>query len=104
MFAEGLSATDLDDDEPPRHENPTVNTILTAQDAYDWLAEVPFVTVATMHGSALGAGLQLALACDIRIAARGTRMGLLSCSTGSSPTSAAPSGSRASSASARRSS
>jgi enoyl-CoA hydratase len=38
VFAEGLSVTDLGDDEPPRHENPSVNAILTAQDAYNWLA------------------------------------------------------------------
>ena len=30
-----------------------------------------------MHGYALGAGLQLALACDIRVFARGTKVGLL---------------------------
>ena len=77
VFSSGFGVTDLDDDTPPRHEDPAVNAILTAQDAYNWLAEVPFVTVAAIRGFALGAGLQLALACDIRIAARGTRMGLL---------------------------
>jgi enoyl-CoA hydratase/carnithine racemase len=77
VFSSGFAVTGLGDDGPPRHEDAAVNAILTAQDAFNWLAEVPFVTVAAMRGFALGAGLQIALACDIRIAARGTRMGLL---------------------------
>jgi len=78
VFSSGFGVTDLADDAtPPRHDDAAVNAILNAQDAYNWLAEVPFVTVAAIRGFALGAGLQLALACDIRIAARGTRLGLL---------------------------
>lgn len=77
VFAEGLSAESLADDGPARHDDPTVAAILTAQDSYTWLAEAPFVTIAAVRGFALGAGLQLALACDIRIVARGTRLGLL---------------------------
>ena len=77
VFAEGLSVTEFGDDGPPRHENPSVNAILTAQDSFTWLAEAPFVTIAAIRGFALGAGLQLALACDMRVVARGTRLGLL---------------------------
>jgi enoyl-CoA hydratase/carnithine racemase len=63
--------------EAPRHENPVIAGILAAQDAYTWLEEAPFATIAAVRGHALGAGLQLALACDIRIVARGTKLGLL---------------------------
>jgi 2-(1,2-epoxy-1,2-dihydrophenyl)acetyl-CoA isomerase len=38
------------------------------------LATAPKVTIAAMHGFALGAGLDLALACDLRIAASGTQL------------------------------
>ena len=47
------------------------------QDAFTWLEEAPFATIAAVRGYALGAGLQLALACDIRVVARGTKLGLL---------------------------
>ena len=40
------------------------------------LAQVELPTIAVMHGFALGLGLELALACDLRIAAAGTQMGL----------------------------
>jgi enoyl-CoA hydratase/carnithine racemase len=60
-----------------RHPDPAVAGILATQDAYTWLEEVPFATLAAVRGYALGAGLQLALACDVRFVARGTKLGLL---------------------------
>jgi len=61
----------------PRHDDPKVAVILHAQEAYTWLEEAPFVTIAAIRGFALGAGLQTALACDIRVCARGAQLGLL---------------------------
>ena len=66
----GAMADGADDD-------PVAATILGAQEAYTWLAEAPFATIAAVRGYALGAGLQLALACDLRVVARGTKLGLL---------------------------
>ena len=60
-----------------RHDDPTVDAILTTQDAYTWLEEAPYATIAAVRGYALGAGLQLALACDLRVFAEGTKVGLL---------------------------
>jgi enoyl-CoA hydratase/carnithine racemase len=60
-----------------RDDDPSVDMILRTQDAYSWLEDAPFATIAAVRGFALGAGLQLALACDIRVVARGTRLGLL---------------------------
>lgn len=40
-----------------------------------WLHEMPKPTIAMVRGAAAGAGLSLALACDMRIAAAGARFG-----------------------------
>ncbi len=60
-----------------RHDDPMVDAIMTTQDSYTWLEEAPYATIAAVRGYALGAGLQLALACDLRVLAEGTKVGLL---------------------------
>jgi enoyl-CoA hydratase/carnithine racemase len=51
--------------------------IAHAQSGFRKLAGLPIPTIAAIKGHALGAGLQIALACDIRVATTDASMGLL---------------------------
>ena len=50
---------------------------LAAAGAFSWIPDLGCASVAAVRGHAYGAGLQLALACDFRIFAEGTKVALL---------------------------
>lgn len=64
------------------------SVIRLGQDTFNRIAALPLVTVAAIHGACLGGGLELALACDYRLATRdrATRIGLPETSLGILPT------------------
>ena len=49
---------------------------LSGQDVMNTLAALPFPTIAAVNGFALGGGLELALAADLRVASRNAKLGL----------------------------
>jgi enoyl-CoA hydratase/carnithine racemase len=55
------------------------------QESFTWLADAPYPTIAAVSGHALGAGCQLALACDLRVAADDAVFGLLETNWGLIP-------------------
>jgi enoyl-CoA hydratase/carnithine racemase len=59
--------------------------ISQAQAAFSWWHEVPQVTVALVQGHAIGAGFQLALACDVMIVADDAKLAMRETSLGLVP-------------------
>ncbi|TDP44018.1 enoyl-CoA hydratase/isomerase family protein [Zavarzinia compransoris] len=53
-----------------------VTTVRRFHAVYDHLASLPVVTVAEITGHALGGGLELALACDLRVVSDRAKLGL----------------------------
>ena len=66
MFSAGAEMTEFG---KPR-KSPTLTEVIDALDAF------PGLTVAAIHGHALGGGLELALGCRARVAAPGAKVGL----------------------------
>ncbi len=54
----------------------TVDEGMAAAGVFSWIPSLGCASVAAVRGHAYGAGLQLALACDFRIFAEGTKVGL----------------------------
>jgi enoyl-CoA hydratase/carnithine racemase len=55
------------------------------RDTFDAVARVPFPTIAAVNGVAFGGGMELLLACDLRVLAEGARLGLTEVSVGIMP-------------------
>lgn len=70
-FAAGADIAQMKDLSAPLAET----FALLGQKVFSRLEKLPVPTIALVHGYALGGGMELAMACDIRIAAEGTKFG-----------------------------
>ena len=78
-FSSGIDLSaffSMDQDFGPGWRSNLVPMTQTFQGVLTRLERSPLPSVALLHGVCLGLGLELALACDLRVAAEGTRIGL----------------------------
>jgi enoyl-CoA hydratase/carnithine racemase len=78
-FASGADIADL------QRMSPADALFPTMQSLYDAIYHYPKPTIAAIHGYTLGGGMELAAACDIRIAADNAKFGLPECKLGVMP-------------------
>jgi enoyl-CoA hydratase/carnithine racemase len=76
-LVEGMAGLLADEASRPRDQEDKLAAGRTLAGTFNWIANLGCASVAAVRGHAYGAGLQLALACDFRILAEGTKVGLL---------------------------
>jgi len=74
MFSAGYDIANLQPDQFAKHAERLIAHPFTA--AIESIAAYPFPTVAALNGHTIGGGLELALACDLRIAANDIKLGM----------------------------
>ena len=75
-FSSGADLSDLAEGRIDIRDDSFELRIREAQKAFDLVEAIPKTTIAAINGHAVGAGLQLALACDFRVAVTGAKVGL----------------------------
>ena len=63
LLGRGLDRTEIND-----HSSSRQVLLIDLRSAFSGLEILPFHTIATVHGPALGGGLEVALSCDLRVA------------------------------------
>ena len=74
MFSAGYDIGDIPDDVFAEEAEKLVAHPFAA--AIDALEAYPYPTVAALNGHAIGGGLEVALSCDLRVAAEGIKLGM----------------------------
>jgi enoyl-CoA hydratase/carnithine racemase len=100
-LVEGLAGLITDLARGP-HDDRALAVGREAAGTFSWLPRLACPSVAAVHGHAYGAGLQLALACDLRVFGASATVGLTETRYGILPTWVRRCGCRASSATAER--